>query len=622
MQRTIRWLVMFAVTVLFMGGTLPMSEPLDDQLGLRAGLADAKSKRYKSSKRSSRGSWGRSSRSSSSRSKATSSRNRYAKPSSMGYGKPSQTTKSTSSYGKPSSSGYGKPSSSSAGYGKPSSSGYGKPKAATPSTSTRQSGGYGKPTSKVATGTSSSGYGKPGAGAVASTGPPQRPSHVNQRKASSYEQAMSRNRAASAMKEREEKIRAQKAAKARAAYKGVPGVKSSRPGPWDQASRKQARYDQRSQRSPSGYPYRSGYRHHKKMDLLPDLDDVLEGLIVARLAGAMGGAAIGGASTAAARQHDLDTLEPQQKNQVSAWLAALAPDPSGKKSAPVRFGGGTRGGLYQLFCEGDKKWVAGLKQVSHQRMAIKCDTTGGSKANIKGFLKQRYQAVLAQADLIDATLRKESKANFGPHQLTVYQEPFWLLVNDKSGIKGAEDLDPDKHTLYIGPKGSGVKSSWSNLAHHAAQPAFLGFGGEAKYGQIKTARLPYLKAAQKVARDKNAVMLMVVGLSAPILQEINDRFGDRIKLAPFDDDRFVNAEDREGQPIYDACQIPGGRYDKLQRGWFDSSVETLCVDAVMVVSDKWIKSEGPAAEKAMIAAAGVTASQLKARISKSSHQSR
>ncbi len=355
----------------------------------------------------------------------------------------------------------------------------------------------------------------------------------------------------------------------------------------------------------------------------------MEGVIVSRLTAALAGGVVGAvagnamadnATTDKSADGSVQTrqgpgnLAADQQQQVAAWLGALAPDPSGKRFEPIAFGSGTPGGLYHLFCQGDGQRVSGVRTLAAQRLPIDCKETGGSRANIKGFLKGKYQAMIAQADLIDAKLRETPDARFGPNQLTIYQEPFWLLVHEKSGIDGAQDLDPERHRLYIGPKGSGVKSSWKNLVHHAAQPTFLGLGGEQKYGRIKTARLPYLEAAEKVSQDRNAVMLMVIGIGAPIMQHINDRYGDTLKLVPFNEDRFIETVDREGQPVYDACTIPSGRYDKLQRGWFGSAVETLCVDAVLAVSPKWVEGQGAEGQKSIIAATALTAAQLRSRM--------
>ncbi|MBF0370069.1 MAG: hypothetical protein HQL52_11500 [Magnetococcales bacterium] len=267
---------------------------------------------------------------------------------------------------------------------------------------------------------------------------------------------------------------------------------------------------------------------------------------------------------------------------------------TGELSAPpISFGTGAIGGAYAAFCLGDDELV-GFKERAMD-LAVECAHTAGSVDNLRGFQEGRFDALLAQSDVVDAWLRQSGNPVLGPFQMSIYQEPFWLLVHEKSDIDALDDLDPKRHKIYVGPEGSGSAEAWNHLAQRSKNG---GLFGDQDLSPLTTRHSSYLGSAAMVAGDVNQAAFMVMGLHSELMRAINDKFGNRLKLVPVHSNELVKAEDREGNPIYRSCEIPGGVYSELQEGWINltSGVETLCVDTVLALSPQWIENHGPWAE--------------------------
>ncbi|MBF0186898.1 MAG: hypothetical protein HQL50_03130 [Magnetococcales bacterium] len=596
MKESLRTVIAVVAALALFGGDLlpiPSSDP-DDGVAYARSKSKSSSRSYSSSSRSS------SSRSSYSRSSSSSgwgrdkrSTSRYSKPSSSRSSSSARKATSSRGYSKPGSSSYSKPATSR------SSSGYGKPK----STSTKSSSGYGKPASSgyakpSSTSRTSSGYSKPGSVSSQTSSKTVRKPVVTSRtqSRSTFEKSMARSQSLDA-----------KRAYDRSKQPVKPKVTATRT------------YSSRQPKTvSSSKSYRKGSTYYKKKHHGPDidLDDMVEA--GAAMAGAYMGASMAGGGEGELLQenaaHFQQMAMQKRLEEESSWKKDLNPTSSLSDRSKLLFSTGGSDGVYHLFCSGDQQSVTGFRAMSENVLDAQCVTSGGSSKNLDAFTNGKADAVIAQADVIDIAMRNNRLGNLGPYQMTLYQEPFWLLVNEKGSIADLDDLDAKKHTIITGPVGSGTHSAWRNLAEHAAQPWFLGFGGKKIYSRMKTQSLAYREGAAHVARNRNSAMLVVMGLGSPLMQWINDTYGDALKLVPFEDKRFVKAEDREGNPVYDACTIPGNRYPALQEGWLDTSVDTLCVDAVLLVSPRWVAVSGKQAEKAFVAASKLTIPQVRNRV--------
>lgn len=257
---------------------------------------------------------------------------------------------------------------------------------------------------------------------------------------------------------------------------------------------------------------------------------------------------------------------------------------------PVIFATGLREGMYYAFCEGNDTSIAGFKKDTNSELNVSCIKTTGSKDNVIGFLNGKYDAILAQSDVIDGILRRKNKSKIGPFQKVAYQEPFWLMVHDDSGIDDIDDLKKKASILYIGKIGSGTNASWKNIIHH-----------DPTLKTINAQPMKYLLSAVKVSKDKTVAALIVMGMGSRLIDTIDKAFGDKVKLIPFYKKELTKIVDREGNPVYRTCTVPE-KYKDLQNG----SVKTLCADAVLAVSQKWISQNGPGAEEAFVSAAAYT----------------
>lgn len=214
--------------------------------------------------------------------------------------------------------------------------------------------------------------------------------------------------------------------------------------------------------------------------------------------------------------------------------------------------------------------------------------SNGSEENLDRFIEARCDAILVQSDVLNAYLRENPGAaeKLIGLQSTLYTEFVQLLVNRRSGITGIRELDPKKHVVYVGPKGSGTHGAWRGFV--VQDPA---------YGEFNTRHADYEEALRQVADNPDAVMLFVGGLNSDLLKQANDRYGDRIRLVAVDERTFGTALDQFGNTIYTFATIPHETYAHIQDGWIfgwfgDSSVETLKVEAVLILSQDWVDTYG------------------------------
>ncbi|HCQ04716.1 MAG TPA: hypothetical protein DIT99_30395 [Candidatus Latescibacteria bacterium] len=100
----------------------------------------------------------------------------------------------------------------------------------------------------------------------------------------------------------------------------------------------------------------------------------------------------------------------------------------------------------------------------------------------------------------------------------------------------------------------------------------------------------------QVSDSNSAVMMFVAGLNSPLLQEANDKYGHKVNIVTIDEQHFSTSVDQFGNTIYDVATIPDDTYPNLQVGWLfgfgDNSLETLSVDAVLILSKRWVDTYG------------------------------
>ena len=218
---------------------------------------------------------------------------------------------------------------------------------------------------------------------------------------------------------------------------------------------------------------------------------------------------------------------------------------------------------------------------------VMLQTTAGSEENLNNLVQNQADAVLVQSDILNSYLRKNpaSAEQLVGLQSTLYTEYVQLIVNEDGGIASVSDLQPNTHIVYVGPRGSGTHRAWEGFVLQ-----------DPRYGEFNTRFASYDEALSQVAGDPNSVMLFVAGLNSELLKDADRQYGGQLSMVAVDEHYFSTAVDQFGNTIYEVASIPHETYPELQEGWLfgylDSSVETLTVDAILILSKQWVDTYG------------------------------
>ena len=218
---------------------------------------------------------------------------------------------------------------------------------------------------------------------------------------------------------------------------------------------------------------------------------------------------------------------------------------------------------------------------------VMLETTAGSEENLNNLVRNQVDAILVQSDILNSYLRRnpDAESQLVGLQSTLYTEYVQLIVNEDGAIASVSDLEPNTHIVYVGPRGSGTHRAWEGFVLQ-----------DPRYGEFNTRFAGYEEALSQVAENANAVMLFVAGLNSELLKEADRQYGLQLSMVAVDEHYFSTAVDQFGNTIYEVATIPHETYPELQEGWlfgyFDSSVETLTVDAILILSKQWVDTYG------------------------------
>ncbi len=257
-------------------------------------------------------------------------------------------------------------------------------------------------------------------------------------------------------------------------------------------------------------------------------------------------------------------------------LAAEALAAKADQAPVLRVATGSKSGNYYYF--------GTLLQQGEVGIDVKLINTAGSFDNLKLLHTGNADAGLVQSDAFIIYNKLYPKSKLVSEQAALYPEAIQMIANRGAGVSSVTDLDPDKHVLYIGPKGSGTAMTWEGLCRE-----------DPSYAKIPVEYMDYDAALEHVTSTKNAVMMFVSGLRSPLLDkaEAMAKKGAPLRLVAVDDWDFNDETDENGNSIYTFVTIPANIYPNLQRGWLLSgAVETLAVEAILVVRTEWIKENG------------------------------
>ena len=259
--------------------------------------------------------------------------------------------------------------------------------------------------------------------------------------------------------------------------------------------------------------------------------------------------------------------------------AALATEifASKKPEKPLlRVAAGQVGGLYDKFAHMFEKVASG--------MSVKIITTSGSLENLRLLSAGQADLALIQSDLLAMREKKLPGKELVTEQATLYIEYVQLIANRRGGIKSVKDIDPSKNVIFIGPKGSGTAMTWEALCEQ-----------DERYRKIPIKYEDYSTSLDQVQNNPNALMLFVGGLNSDFLKKAEERAkkSGNLRLVAVDDRKLVDKLDGQGNAIYRFVQIPSNVYPHLQKGWiFKTDVETLAVEAVVVLRNEWAANHG------------------------------
>jgi len=269
---------------------------------------------------------------------------------------------------------------------------------------------------------------------------------------------------------------------------------------------------------------------------------------------------------------DPDYVPPAMSDLVLAPEAVKAIAPAELGERPVlRFGTAGRTGNYFKFGQIFKKEVK-------DDIDIKLEETRGSYHNLQLLKTGKIDAALVQSDTFK--LYQKEFTSLQTIQGTMYPEYVHLIVNRKSNINSIKDLIPGKHKVLIGGNGSGSETTWKSFCDE-----------DNFYLKFDTKNLGGKSGLLEVVNNSNSVMIFVCGLNSELLN-IAKTYNKDLKLAHVDDWDFNDSVDQWGNDIYRFEDIPGGKYKGLQDGIIISSIETIAVDAVLVLSQKWAGTHG------------------------------
>jgi TRAP-type uncharacterized transport system substrate-binding protein len=106
----------------------------------------------------------------------------------------------------------------------------------------------------------------------------------------------------------------------------------------------------------------------------------------------------------------------------------------------------------------------------------------------------------------------------------------------------------------------------------------------------------------EVQGNSKALMMFVGGLNSDFLKKAEElaKKSGKLRLVAVDERHFKDKLDKHKNSIYTFVEIPSNIYPSLQKGWiFSGDVETLAVQAILVLRTKWAEKYGPEAMDAL-----------------------
>ena len=241
--------------------------------------------------------------------------------------------------------------------------------------------------------------------------------------------------------------------------------------------------------------------------------------------------------------------------------------------AKLRFGTASKTGNYFRFGQI-------LKVNAPSNLKVMVAETRGSYQNLELLASGKIDAALVQSDAFKLYGEQHPKADLSSVQGTMYQEYAHLIVNRKSGIEELDDLKAGKNTVLV-PSGSGMEVTWKNIVK-----------SDSKYAGIRTENLSGNTALLRVTSNPNAVMFVTISLGSRILANAKKHKKD-LMIVAVDDSDLLKIKDQWGNTVYTKAELSAKNYKGLiEDGWLSDTINTVALNAVLVLSKKWTEDHG------------------------------
>lgn len=203
--------------------------------------------------------------------------------------------------------------------------------------------------------------------------------------------------------------------------------------------------------------------------------------------------------------------------------------------------------------------------------------TGGSKDNVARAFdldtkdKGACDAFISQPNAVtDMANTDRSKLSQTRQIGSLHKEYAQLVCSKTSGVTSIKELvsHPDKYSIALGENGSGAWLTWQTFVD--AAPSLKNVAPRPEGGAL---------ALTSVASNMTTCALFPEALKGRWMNATNAQYSDRVRLASDDISAFGKVKDFQGNQMYTFDKIPSKFYDKLQTGFFGSSVGTISWEA-------------------------------------------
>jgi TRAP transporter TAXI family solute receptor len=272
---------------------------------------------------------------------------------------------------------------------------------------------------------------------------------------------------------------------------------------------------------------------------------------------------------------------------IVAPQAMMAKTPA---KVPVTFASGEKAGNYFAFAE--------LLRGNANTATVSIAETHGSVDNIKLLLAGKADMAVVQSDVFLMFDKEFPGQKLSVEQSELYPEFMQLIVNKSSGITSISDMLDGKTSVCF-PKGSGCAVSWDALC--AQDP---------KYKKIPVKHIASNDACvDEVSKNPKIALFLVSSLNSKVLKHA-DKKGN-LRLASVDDTNLLKSNDGHGNKVYSFYEIPKDTYPNLQYRWYwNRSISTLSVKAILVLRTEWVKQYGEEAFDSITLAVLETKSEI------------